>query len=98
MEAAIRSSESIVEAVLTRTRFWIRHLRAEVNERQLKALGRMLDTLPHDFVGGMTNKKYAHLTAASPATAQRDLADLVAKGYLVLRGAGRSARYELANA
>ncbi len=96
VQAAIRSSESIVEAVLTRTRFWMQHSRTEVNERQLKALGRMLDTLPQEFVGGMTNRKYAHLTGASPATAQRDLADLVSKGYLVLRGAGRSARYELA--
>lgn len=94
--AAIRSSESIVESVLTRTRFWMQHARTEVSERQLKALARMLDTLPQEFVGGMTNKKYAHLTGASPATAQRDLADLVSKGYLVLRGAGRSARYELA--
>ncbi len=42
----------------------------------------------------MTNRKYAHLTGASPATAQRDLADLVEKKYLVLRGADRSARYE----
>jgi Fic family protein len=70
--------------------------RTEVNERELKALGRMPDTLAQEFVGGMTNKKYAYLTSASPATAQRDLADLVSKGYLVLRGAGRSARYELA--
>jgi Fic family protein len=97
MEAAIRSSESIVEVVLTRTRFWMEHSHAEVNERQLKALGRMLDNLPQEFVGGMTNKKYAHLTGTSPATAQRDLSDLVSKGYLVLRGAGRSARYELAS-
>lgn len=97
MAAAIRASESIVEAVLTRTRFWMKHSRTEANERQLKALARMLDMLPQEFVGGMTNKKYAHLTGASPATAQRDLADLVAKGYLVLRGAGRSARYELAS-
>ncbi len=96
LEAAIRSSESIVAAVLTRTRFWMQHSRTGVNERQLKALNRMLDTLPQEFVGGMTNKKYAHLTGASPATAQRDLADLVSKGYLALRGAGRSARYELA--
>jgi Fic family protein len=95
LEAAIRSSESIIEAVLARTRFWTRHSRSEVNERQLKALGRMLEKLPQEFVGGMTNRKYAHLTGASPATAQRDLADLVSKGYLVLRGAGRSARYEL---
>ncbi len=98
VEAAIRASESIVSSVLTKTRFWMRHSRTEVNERQLKALGRMLDALPAGFAGGMTNRKYAHLTGASPATSQRDLADLVAKKYLVLRGAGRSARYELADA
>jgi Fic family protein len=43
----------------------------------------------------MTNRKYAHLTGASPATAQRDLADLVARGCLAPVGSGRSARYEL---
>jgi Fic family protein len=73
----------------------MQHARSEVNQRQLKALSRMLEMLPQEFVGGMTNKKYANLTGASPATAQRDLADLVAKGYMELRGAGRAARYEL---
>jgi Fic family protein len=43
----------------------------------------------------MTNRKYAHLTKASPATAQRDLAELVTFRCLSLVGAGRSARYEL---
>lgn len=93
---AVRSSESVVAAVLTRTRFWMQRSRSGVNERQLKALARMLDALPQKFAGGMTNRKYAHLTGTSPATAQRDLADLAAKGYLVPRGAGRSTRYELA--
>lgn len=68
--AAIQSSETTVEAVLMRTRFWMRHSRTGVNERQLKALNRMLETLPQEFIGGMT---------------------------LLLRGAGRSARYELAD-
>jgi Fic family protein len=96
LEAAIRSSGALVDAVLAKARFWSRHpARGQLNERQLKALGRMLDALPEGFVGGMTNKKYAHLARTSPATAQRDLADLVSKGYLVLLGSGRSARYEL---
>jgi len=56
----------------------------------------MLDAVPNGFEGGMTNRKYASLTKASPATAQRDLADLVAKGCLVALGSGQSARYELA--
>ena len=45
----------------------------------------------------MTNKKYAHLTRVSPATAQRDLAELAARGVLKAQGAGRSVRYELAD-
>lgn len=70
-------------------------MRVFLNERQLKALNRMLDEEPGGFVGGMTNKKYVSLTKASPATAQRDLAGLVETGCLVLVGSGRGARYEL---
>ena len=45
----------------------------------------------------MTTRKAAALTGASRATAQRDLADLVAAGLLrPLPGGGRSAAYELA--
>lgn len=94
-EAAAQSSEETVKRVLDKTRFWVRHAGTELNERQRKALNRMLEAGPRGFVGGMTNKKYASLTKTSPATAQRDLSDLVAKGCLVLKGAGRSARYEL---
>jgi len=96
VEAAMASSEWLVNAVLRKARFWITHFREEFNERQLKALNRMLDAGPEGFVGGMTNKKYKHLTGASAATVQRDLADLVEKGCLILIGSGRSARYELA--
>jgi Fic family protein len=48
------------------------------------------------FEGGMTNRKYAGLTHVSRATAQRELADLVAKGILQPNpGGGRSASYDL---
>ncbi len=67
-----------------------------MNERQRKAMQRMLDAGPSGFEGGMTNRKYASLTRTSPATAQRDLAQRVALGCLTLVGAGRTARYELA--
>lgn len=43
----------------------------------------------------MTNRKYSNLTRTSPASAQRDLAELVERGTLLLTGAGRSARYEI---
>ena len=81
--------------VVSKAQFWARQSQVALNERQKKALNVLLDVGPEGFVGGMTNKKYASLTRTSPATAQRDLAELVEKGGLVLAGAGRSVRYEL---
>lgn len=97
VEAAARQSEQILGEVLRRARFFTRH-GAALNERQRKALSRMLEAGEGGFVGGMTNRKYARLTRASPATAQRDLAALVEAKCLKLVGAGRSARYELVTA
>ncbi len=96
LDAAVRASEATVGHVIGKARYWVRHAGTALNQRQRKALNRMLDAGPADFEGGMTNRKYAHLTGASPATAQRDLADLVARRCLVPVGGGRSARYELA--
>ncbi|HEU4531525.1 MAG TPA: Fic family protein [Steroidobacteraceae bacterium] len=95
VEAAARSSEDTVHRVLFKARYWMQHARKPLNERQKKALNMLLDAGPDGFVGGMTNRKYASLTHASPATAQRDLAQLVELGSLILVGAGRGARYEL---
>jgi Fic family protein len=93
--AAVHESERLLERVTHKARFWIQHSQDPLNERQRKALNVMLDAGPGGFVGGMTNRKYSHLTKASPATAQRDLAELVALKCLALVGAGRAVRYEL---
>jgi Fic family protein len=73
----------------------MRHAQSGLNTRQRKALNALLDSGSGGFVGGMTNKKYAHLTHVSPATAQRDLAELAERGTLRAEGAGRSVRYVL---
>jgi Fic family protein len=99
LAVATISSESIVRAVVEKARFWMRHSQSGLNARQVKVLNRMLDAQTYGgFVGGMTNKKYANLSKTSPATAQRDLADLVAKGCLIALGGGRAAHYELKRA
>ncbi len=95
VEAAAQASEQTVQNVLLKARYWVAHSSKALNERQKKALNAMLEAGVGGFTGGMTNKKYAHLTKTSPATAQRDLAQLVELGCLVLEGAGRGARYEL---
>ncbi len=93
--AACGASAGTVERVLQKARFWVRHAHTALNERQRKALNTLLDAGISGFLGGMTNKKYAHLTHVSPATAQRDLAELAELGVLRAQGAGRSVRYEL---
>ena len=95
VEAAAKSSEHTVNRVVAKAQYWARHADVTLNERQKKALNLLLDAGSQGFVGGMTNKKYGSLAKTSPATAQRDLAELVEKGFLVLTGAGRSVRYEL---
>ena len=81
--------------VLTTKRLDILRYAHGQSARQRWALNLMLDAGPKGFICGMTNRKYSHLTKASPATAQRDLAKLVALRCLALVGAGRSARYEI---
>ncbi len=66
-----------------------------LNERQLRAVQRMLEEGPKGFEGGMNARKYLGITKTSKATATRDLQDLVAKGIFIPTGGGRSTRYEL---
>ncbi|WP_417873845.1 Fic family protein [Xanthomarina gelatinilytica] len=67
-----------------------------LNERQLRAVQRMLEEGPKGFEGGMNARKYIGITKTSKATATRDLQDLVGKGIFIAIGGGRSTSYELA--
>lgn len=95
LEQAMRSSMEAIALTLRKTEFWKRTARTPLNERQRKVLNRLLDAGPEGFEGGLTNKKYVSMTKAAPATATRDLADLVAKGVLRAVAGGRSTRYEV---
>ena len=65
------------------------------NERQLKAIKRVLENGNEGFEGGMTAKKYMAINKTSKATATRDLQELHQMGIFNQLGAGRSIRYEL---
>ena len=89
-------AEEILDGVLSKTRFWQVYREVSINPRQRKVLNRMLDEVG-GFLGGINTRNYVALTRVSPATAQRDLADLLGKGLLVKRpGGGRSTSYDLA--
>jgi Fic family protein len=94
MEAQ-RRTEARIEFLLDKTRLLDR-LRGQINERQEKALLRMLREGPEGFRGGLSAGNYATITGASAPTATRDLADLVEKSALTRTGEHRHTRYFLA--
>jgi Fic family protein len=83
-----------VEFLIDKTRLLDR-LRGQLNDRQEKALLRMLREGPEGFTGGLSAGNYATITGASPATTTRDLADMVDKGALHRVGEHRHARYHI---
>jgi Fic family protein len=91
---AQRRTLALVEFLIDETRLFDR-LRGQINERQKKVLLRMFREGPEGFKGGMSSRKYATITGASPATRTRDLVDLVEKGALVRTGELGHARYHL---
>ena len=92
-EAACNKSAAIIQAAVDKAHFW--RSAPEINERQKKAVQRLLDAGPGGFVGGMSAEKYVNLTGTSKATATRDLADLAERGVLEIIGQGRGTRYAL---
>jgi len=91
---AQRRTQARVEFILDKTRLLDR-LRGDLNERQEKALLRVLQEGPEGFKGGLSAGNYRTITGAPPATATRDLADLVEKGAFTRTGEKKHSRYHL---
>jgi Fic family protein len=91
---ALEHANDHVHFALAATSFWDAH-GPHLNERQHKAIHRMLRAGPEGFQGGMNARKYVAITGTSKATATRDLQALVEKGLFQPIGSGRSTRYEL---
>ncbi|HMF75005.1 MAG TPA: Fic family protein [Bryobacteraceae bacterium] len=90
-----RRTIASVEFLIHKTRLLDR-LRGQLNDRQERALLRMLREGPEGFSGGLSAGNYVSITGASPATATRDLSNMVDKGALIRAGERRYARYQLA--
>ncbi len=75
---AIHGAEASSADVLRKAEFWRAHDRVALSDRQRMILNRYLD----GFEGNLTAKNWAILGKCSPASAQRDIADLVDKGIL----------------
>ena len=95
VRAACEQASAVMEASLEKARFWYSHRDKELTPRQRKVINALLDAGPDGFDGGMSTRKYEHLTGASRATSSRDLVELAHAGLLRQDGAGRSTRYRL---
>ena len=84
----------LVDFLIAKTRLYDR-LVGSLNERQEKVLARMFREGVEGFKGGLSAENYMAINGTSPATATRDLADLVVKGALTRMGERRHTRYWL---
>lgn len=91
---ALDTSEKIIHFTLKKTNLFAKY-ESELNDRQLKAIIKMLDKGIDGFEGGMTTRKYIGITKTSKATATRDLQNLLEIGVFKLLGKGRSTSYEI---
>ncbi|HET6941682.1 MAG TPA: Fic family protein [Sphingomicrobium sp.] len=92
LDRAFIGADSIVGMVMQKARFWDRLSGEKLNERQSKALNRLMD----GFEGKLTSSKWAALTKSSQDTAGRDIDDLLNRGILVKNpGGGRSTSYSI---
>jgi len=89
---AIARSQDTLASVLRKAHMWDFIARSDLNERQRKVIGLLLER----FEGKLTTRKWATLARTSHDTALRDIASLVAQGILVKDpSGGRSTSYSL---
>ena len=92
MESAIDTAVEKTHRVVRKSLFWQEHCNVALNERQIKVINYLWD----GFEGKLNTSKWAKMTKTSPATALRDIQDLVEKGILRCSNeGGRSTNYEL---
>lgn len=92
MEDAIITAQAHVQRVVKKTLFWQKHISTPLNERQVKIINRLWDGIE----GKLNTSKWAKMTHTSPATALRDIQDLLQKGILRDTGeGGRNTNYTL---
>jgi len=83
--------------VIEKTKFWDSHSNDNLNARQVKVLNRILDMGVDNFKGDLSKKNYMKIADTTPATASRDIAELIRLGCIeqVEGTDGRNVRYKV---
>ena len=89
---AIENSEKLLEKIIFKHYFRVKHSIVNINDRQRKILNMLMD----DFEGVLNTTKWAKIGKCSQDTALRDIQDLIEKGILIKsEQGGRSTNYEM---
>jgi Fic family protein len=89
---AIENSEKLLEKIIFKHYFWLKHSSVNINDRQRKILNMLMD----DFEGVLNTTKWAKIGKCSQDTALRDIQDLIEKGIMIKsEQGGRSTNYEM---
>ena len=94
LRQAQQETQKYLSFLIQKTHFYDR-FQGQLNARQQKVIGRLFTAGTDGFVGGLSAKNYISLAKTSPATATRDLQDLVRKQALRVEGRLKSTRYYL---
>lgn len=94
LQDALHESQKIILFTIKKSHFFDQ-FKNQINEREHKAILKMMEQGYTGFKGGMTAKKYQSINKTSKATATRDLQHLTSIGAFTSHGGGRSVSYEL---
>jgi Fic family protein len=97
LHKALLEAQQSLNYIIDKTKFWDKHKDDNLNARQTKVINKILDRGRENFLGGLSRKKYTIIADTTPATASRDIADLLEKGCIkqVEGTAGKGTRYEI---
>ncbi len=87
LQDALQDSKNIAVFTLKKSTFSDK-FKTLVNERQLKAIQKMMDAGTEDLKGRMTAAKYISIYKTSKAPATRDLQCLAELGAFIISGGG----------
>ncbi len=92
---AIKRTFETIDITLRVADFWNKYADKGLNERQIKAVKKLLAAGPEGYEGGMRNKKYCAITGCSNKTAASDLKNMMGLGIINSTGVGPSTAYHL---